>query len=392
MVVTYMLGVGGAIGFFQGSAAKLLEDIDVLKPTFFPSVPRLLNRVYDRVNAAVELKGGISATLFSMACESKKASLRDGYITHWLWDRLVFGKVKARLGGRVKAIVTASAPISPEVLDFLRYAFCCEVHEAYGQTESSGGSTLTSIGDYESGHVGAPFPCNEIKLVDVPEMNYTSKDKPFPRGEICFRGNNVFLGYFNNEEKTKEALDENGWLHSGDVGLWDEKGRLKVIDRKKNIFKLAQGEYIAPEKIENVYCKGKYVAQAYVHGDSLKAFLIAVVIPDEEVLAPYCRSNNIPGNSLKEWSQDPKIKELILQDMLKVGKELGLKSFEQVKDIHLDHSLFSVENNLLTPTFKLKRAQVKELYQPQITELTDKVQKSEEEKEKKQNLAEEKKS
>jgi len=112
--MTYCLGVGATIGFFQGNVLKLLDDISVLKPTFFPSVPRLLNRIYDKVNAAVELKGGISAYLFNMAVDSKKAGLRDGYLTHWLWDRLVFSSVRERLGGRVQSIITGSAPISPQ--------------------------------------------------------------------------------------------------------------------------------------------------------------------------------------------------------------------------------------------------------------------------------------
>jgi long-chain acyl-CoA synthetase len=391
MVMTYCLGVGAAIGFYQGSATKLLDDIDQLKPTIFPSVPRLLNRIYDKIMAAVELKGGLSALLFNMAYESKKQSLKNGYITHWLWDRLVFSSVQARLGGRVKAMVTGSAPISPEVMDFLRVAFVCEVYEAYGQTESCGGTTMTITGDYDSGHVGTPFPCNEIKLVDVPEMNYTSKDQPYPRGEICYRGHNIFLGYFNNKEKTDEALDKNGWLHSGDIGMWDEKGRLKIIDRKKNIFKLAQGEYIAPEKIENIYQKSKYVAQAFVYGDSLKAFLVAVIVPDEEIVIPYAQANGISGSNFVEYLQDPKLKEVILQDMVKVGKDLGLKSFEQVKEVYLTNDTFTVDNNLLTPTFKLKRPQAKEYFAGQINRMIEAVQKIEEEKERKQYLAEEKK-
>jgi len=391
MVMTYVLGVGGAVGFFQGSALKLLDDLDQLKPTIFPSVPRLLNRIYDKVQSSVEAKGGMSASLFKSAVKAKTAGLRNGHLTHWLWDRLVFSKVKARLGGRVKAIFTGSAPIAPEVLDFLRLAFICEVYEGYGQTESCGGSSVTLTGDYESGNVGTPIPSCEIKLVDVPEMNYTSNDKPYPRGEICYRGPSIFSGYYKNEEKTKEAIDENGWLHSGDIGLWDEKGRLKIIDRKKNIFKLAQGEYIAPEKIENVYAKGKFVAQAFVYGDSLKAFLVAIIIPDEEVLVPWAKHQGIAGNSLADLIKDPKVKDAILKDMVKVGKDLGLKSFEQVKDIHLDSTLFSVENNLLTPTFKLKRPQAKEHYQAQLNEMIERVQAQEEEKEKKQNLAEEQK-
>jgi len=131
MVVTYLLGVGGAIGFFQGSPLKLLDDLAALKPTIFPSVPRLLNRIYSKITDTVEATGGLSATLFNMALNSKKEGLKNGHITHWIWDKLVFSKTKARLGGRVRAIITASAPISPEVLDFLRIAFCCEVFEAY---------------------------------------------------------------------------------------------------------------------------------------------------------------------------------------------------------------------------------------------------------------------
>jgi len=114
MVMTYCLGVGACVGFYQGSPLKLLEDLDALKPTIFPSVPRLLNRIYDKINAAVEAKGGISKMLFTMAVDSKRAGLRNGHLNHWLWDRLVFGAVKARLGGRVRCIVTGAAPISPE--------------------------------------------------------------------------------------------------------------------------------------------------------------------------------------------------------------------------------------------------------------------------------------
>ena len=168
------------------------------------------------------------------------------------------------------------------LLLFVRY-----VLEGYGQTESTAGLSLTDIYDTQSGHVGVPFPTCEVKLVDVPSMNYTSNDKPYPRGEICCRGHNVFKEYFKEPEKTREAIDEDGWLHTGDVGMWDNKGRLVVIDRVKNIFKLAQGEYIAPERIENVYAKHDAVAQAFVHGDSLQSALVGVIVPDHDVIHRY---------------------------------------------------------------------------------------------------------
>lgn len=137
------------------------------------------------------------------------------------------------MGGRVRFMISGSAPLSPEVMEFLRISFACEVLEGYGQTETSAGATITEVGDYSIGHVGVPFPCNDVKLVDVPEMNYRSTDQPFPRGEICFRGHNCFREYYKSPDKTEETVDKDGWIHSGDIGMWDAQGRLKIIDRKK---------------------------------------------------------------------------------------------------------------------------------------------------------------
>lgn len=364
-VQVFLLGCGARIGFYSGDTNKLLEDIAILKPTFFPSVPRLLNRIYDKVLAGVNEKGGIAKFLFETAYNSKKQYLREGYLTHWLWDRVVFSAIRQKLGGRVKGIITGSAPINPDVMDFLRICFSCDVYEGYGQTESTAGSTLTIKNDLRPGHVGPPLPCNDIKLVDVPEMGYTSADKPYPRGEVCFRGYNVFKGYYKQPDKTTEALDEDGWLHSGDIGLWDEQGCLRIIDRKKNIFKLAQGEYLAPEKIENIFCKNSFVAQAFVHGDSLKHYCIAVIVPDEEALTAWCGTNGITG-TFPEICQNPKVKEHLLAEICTTGRESGLKSFELPKNIFVSPISFSVENDILTPTFKLKRNQAKKAYEKEI--------------------------
>jgi len=222
--------------------------------------------------------------------------------------------------------------------------------------------------------VGVPLICGEIKLVDVPEMGYTSKDVvngiPAPRGEIWARGSMIFAGYYRDEERTREALQD-GWLLSGDVGMWQPDGQLKIIDRKKNIFKLAQGEYIAPEKIENVYGRAKYIAQVYVHGDSLQTYLVAVVVPDEEGLREWAKNNKIAvaGSGLAPLLALPQVKPLIFAEMQATAKAAKLHGFEQVRAIYLHNDLFSAQNGILTPTFKLKREYARKLFAKEIEAL-----------------------
>jgi len=181
-----------------------------------------------------------------------------GKVTHWLWDKLVFNKVRALLGGNIRMMVTGSAPISSEVLDFLKVAFCCVIPEGYGLTESNAGSFVTFADDPESGHVGTPTQCTKCRLRAITEKSYFHTDKPYPRGEICMWSSTIMQGYFKEPEKTREVLSEDGWFKTGDVGCVLESGALKIIDRAKNIFKLSQGEYIAPEKLENVYIQSDW--------------------------------------------------------------------------------------------------------------------------------------
>uniref|UniRef100_A0A3P8VP48 Long-chain-fatty-acid--CoA ligase n=1 Tax=Cynoglossus semilaevis TaxID=244447 RepID=A0A3P8VP48_CYNSE len=369
VVQTVMYGAGGRVGFFQGDIRLLPDDMKTLQPTIFPVVPRLLNRVYDKVQSGAS--SAFKKWLLNFAVERKYAEVREGIIRkNSLWDKLIFHKVQASLGGHVRVMVTGAAPISPTVLNFLRAALGCQIFEGYGQTECTAGCTFTTSGDATSGHVGVPLPCNVVKLVDVEEMNYFASNG---EGEVCIKGLNVFKGYLKDPEKTAEALDKDGWLHTGDIGKWLPSGVLKIIDRKKNIFKLAQGEYIAPEKIENVYVRSGPVAQVFVHGDSLQSCLVAVVVPDPDVLPDFAKSLGCQG-SIEELCKRTEIKKAILSDMTKLGREAGLKSFEQVKDAHLHPEQFTIENGLLTPTLKAKRAELKALFQPQIEKMYANIQ------------------
>ncbi|KAG0361497.1 hypothetical protein BC939DRAFT_442872 [Gamsiella multidivaricata] len=361
-----MISGAARIGYYQGDTLKLLDDVAVLQPTIFVSVPRLFNRIYDKVLAGVKAKGGIAAFLFNRAYAAKKANLRRGILEHALWDRLVFGAIRARLGGKVKHIVSGSAPISPDVIDFLRICFSADVYEGYGQTEQAAGLSMSYKGDLTPGQVGPPQLCVEVKLKDIPAMNYTSQDKPFSRGEIMLRGNSVFKGYYKAPKQTEETLETDGWASTGDVGQWDDRGRLVLIDRVKNIFKLAQGEYIAPEKIESILDKHPLVAQVFVYGHSLKATLVGIVVPDAETLKLWANENALKDKSYEELCAVPLVKETLLKELAAFGRESDLKGFEILKNIHVTSEQFSIENDLLTPTFKLKRHTAKERYEVEI--------------------------
>ncbi|XP_036791739.1 long-chain-fatty-acid--CoA ligase 1 isoform X4 [Oncorhynchus mykiss] len=364
MIQVSMFCHGARVGFYQGDISLLMDDIKTLKPTFFPVVPRLLNRIYDKILGSVT--SPLRRAVLHYAVKRKQAELSSGVVrNNSLWDRLVFNRIQANLGGNLRFILTASAPISPTVLSFLRATLGCLIFEGYGQTECTAGCTFSMPGDWSAGHVGAPLPCAMVKLVDIPDMNYYAKNG---EGEICIRGHSVFRGYLKDEEKTAEALDSDGWLHSGDVGQWLLNGTLRIIDRKKHIFKLSQGEYIAPERIENVYMRCVPVLQVFVHGDSLKSHLIGIVVPDPEVFIDWVKERGIIG-SYKELCQHPDVKKAVLEDMTAVGKEAGLKSFEQLKDLHLHPEMFTVSNGLLTPTLKSRRVDIRRVFQEQITNM-----------------------
>ncbi|KRX18083.1 Long-chain-fatty-acid--CoA ligase 5 [Trichinella nelsoni] len=361
-----VLMLGGCVGYYSGDIRQITDDMKALKPTLFPIVPRLLNRIYDKVTTEVN-KNMFKKIIFELAMNSKMRDLEKSILRrNTLLDRLVFKKVREEIGGNVRIIVSGSAPASPAVLTFARAAFSCTVLEGYGQTECVAAACLTLEGDHVAGHVGPPSPSCIIKLVDVPDMNYFAKNN---QGEVCIKGPNVFHGYYKDPERTREALDEDGWLHTGDIGEWTSRGTLKLIDRKKNIFKLAQGEYIAPEKVENVYLKSKFVSQIFVHGDSLKSCLVGIVVPNIPLLEKHVSETLNLRQKPEELLKNAVVKRIILDDMLNEGKLANLCSFEQVKDIYLHGDAFSVENNLLTPTYKARRTEICKQFQERIAEM-----------------------
>ncbi|GHJ85609.1 hypothetical protein NliqN6_2011 [Naganishia liquefaciens] len=365
---------GGIIAYSTGDNLRLLEDAQIIKPDFFPSVPRVLNRLHQAVLAQAAA-GGLKGALLQKALTAKIEHFKQtGEVTHRVYDALVFRKVRALLGGNVKIITTGSAPISPDVLLTLKACFSCDVIEGYGLTETVGGITLNipfdTVGFKTAGH---PRPGVLIKLKDVPELNYTSDDKPYPRGEVLIGGPVRLKCYHKDPENTAKAIDEEGWFHTGDIGVIDDCGRLKIIDRVKNVMKLSQGEYVALEKVEGIYGLHPLFASFLVHGDSLQSYIVLIGVVDpvqasqyiQKVLGKNVQPTDLAG--MQKLLNDPKVRQHVLYELQMLAKKNGLNGFETVKGVWLEVEPFPA--HILTPTLKMKRKQAAEHYREQIDNL-----------------------
>uniref|UniRef100_A0A0G4ID64 AMP-dependent synthetase/ligase domain-containing protein n=1 Tax=Chromera velia CCMP2878 TaxID=1169474 RepID=A0A0G4ID64_9ALVE len=369
---------GMRIAFYSGDTTKIVDDIQLARPTVFFSVPRLYTRIYDRILSQAAAAGGIKKSLFDRALESKLTELRStGNFTHKLWDAIVFSKIKDVLGGRVRFLVTGSAPMAKEVQEVLKVCFCCPMMEAFGMTETACCGTATAALDPTTGHVGGVVPGILLKVKGIPEMGYSPNDRGengelMPRGELMVKGAAVFPGYFKEPEKTKEALDADGWLRTGDVCVINPNGSFKIIDRAKNIFKLAQGEYVAPEKIENIYIQCESVAQAFVTGYGTEKVLVCVVVPDEGYAKNWAKEKGLEGDAASLsalCATHGDLEAEVFKQIDAIGKARGLSGIEKAKAVRLYAEPFSVENDLLTATFKLKRHQANKTFKAQIDEM-----------------------
>ena len=377
MLCSFCICYGGQYGIYNGDVLKLKDDLAILKPNIFASVPRLYNKFYDKIKTGVDELTGMKSCLANKALNTKLANEKsDGSCTHWLYDKLVCSKFKEVLGGNVKFMVTASAPLGVDTMKYLKVAFCCPFLQGYGQTEGLGGSFVTDQRDptHASGHTGGPLPHNEFKLIDVPDMKYFSTDKDEqgksrPRGEICVRGPAIVPGYYKQPDKTAETIDKDGWLHSGDIGMiLPDTLALQVIDRKKNIFKLSQGEYIAPDKLENYFKTTKGVADMFVYGDSFKSCLVGIVVLDEDEIAQISQESGVSASNREAFCNDPKVNKLIMTRLDATAVTMKMKGFEKVRKIWIEPKTFQ-DHDLVTATFKLKRNVAQDHYKPIVEKL-----------------------
>lgn len=370
-----LLSVGAQIGFAQGDRKRIVSDLKALRPTVFCSVPQLLNRMYDGVKSEIEKRGRMVRSLFHWGMEMKKYRIEHGYNkSDWLFDTFLFGPIRKSIGlENVRIAISGSAPLSDEVKSFLQCLLNGVIVEGYGATETSGPATIELAGSRGKGTVGVPIPCCLLKLIDVPEMGYCATDRVFQGkaclgcGELCIKGYNVSSGYYKNDEASKASFDEEGFFRTGDIAVLLPNYEVKIIDRKKNIFKLSQGEYIAVEKLEAFYGSSPFVKQIFIYGDSLRNYLIGFVVPEESFVMEWAQSvPSYKGFSFRDICRSQLFHRQLSFEFQRIFEEKQLKGFERVTKFKVEPDAWTVEQDLVTPTFKLRRRKLRDKFQESI--------------------------
>uniref|UniRef100_A0A8C1N4G1 long-chain-fatty-acid--CoA ligase n=1 Tax=Cyprinus carpio TaxID=7962 RepID=A0A8C1N4G1_CYPCA len=358
-------------------------DISVLRPTLMAAVPVRLNlslsvslwafgeimdRIYKNLMLKVEEMSVFQRTLFLLAYNYKMEQLAMGYSTP-LCDKLVFQKVRALLGGRLRVLLSGGAPLSAVTQRFMNICFCCPVGQGYGLTETCGAGTISQLWDYSTGRVGAPLVCCEIQLKDWIEGGYRSTDRPCPRGEILVGGPNVTMGYYKNKQKNSEDffMDEKGqrWFCTGDIGEFHGDGCLKIIDRKKDLVKLQAGEYVSLGKVEAVLKNCPLVDNICAYANSDESYVIGFVVPNQKQLLALAERKRVRG-LWEELCNNPVIEEEVLRVITETALTAQLERFEIPWKIRLSVEPWTPENGLVTDAFKLKRKELKSHYQNDI--------------------------
>jgi long-chain acyl-CoA synthetase len=345
----------GSVTAVDGRIPKLVDNLAVVRPTIMAAVPRIFEKVYNKIVESSKQGHPIKQKIFELAVQTGKEVSRERQrgreptgllaIKARIADKLVFEKIKARFGGRVRYFISGSAPLSREIAEFF-HACGILILEGYGLTETSAASFVNRPSKFAFGTVGMPMPGTEVKL--APED-----------GEILIRSPGVMHGYHNLPEATAEALTTDGWLRTGDIGEVDARGFLRITDRKKDLIKTSGGKYIAPQAIEGkLKATCPYISQVIVHGDK-RNFVTALVTLDEEAITKWGRERGL-SRSYSELVAMPEVKQLLTPYFDEVNRTLA--KYETVKQFAVLPKDLSVDEGELTPSLKVKRKVVEKKY------------------------------
>jgi len=360
-----LLTVPLQIGFptaVDGRVDKIVENLAVVSPTFMGAAPRIFEKAYGRIVTMMNAEGGLKARLFDWAIGvGRQVSVMraDGVkasgllaVQHALADRLVLHKVRARFGGRIRFFISGSAALNRDVAAWFDAAGML-ILEGYGLTESSAASFVNRPDAYSFGSVGWVVPGTEVRIAQD--------------GEVLLKGPGIMAGYHNLPEASAESLDGDGWLHTGDIGNLDERGFLRITDRKKDLFKTSGGKNVAPSAIESIFmgvCP--YASALIVHGEG-RNFVSALVTLDPDAMAGWAAENTMSGLSYEELVGSPEVREMVQGYIDALNAQLN--PWERVKKFLILSRDLSIEDGDLTPSMKLKRRVVARKYKDELDSL-----------------------
>lgn len=337
-----IMGYGNPKTLSDASVRNCKGDIREFQPTILIGVPAVWESVKKGIVGKVNGGSFIVKNMFWGALSLKQTLLGTGLPGAGFLDAIVFKKLKEATGGRLRVAFSGGGPISQETVKFISYAVTPMI-SGYGLTETSAMGCIQDPMAWDPSALGDITGCIEIKLVDFADAGYFSTNNP-PQGEVWIRGPAVTEGYWDNEKETKEALTEDGWFKTGDIGEFNQNGHLKIIDRKKNLVKTLNGEYIAIEKLESTYKTASVVGNVCVYAASDKAKPIAIVVPVEPALQKLASENGIEGGSLEELAHNKKMKDVVLKELQKTGRGLGLQGIEIIEGIVLADEEWTPQN------------------------------------------------
>ena len=350
----YTLFHGGVTINYAESIDLVAANMGEVRPTVMLAVPRLYEKIYARVLENALQGSGLKRKIFFWAKEAgetwaeltlAKRPIPTGLaLRRAIADRLVFSKLRARTGGRIRFFVSGGAPLSADIAKFF-FAAGLPILEGYGLTESSPVITVNPVGAPRLGAVGKPIPGVEVRIAED--------------GEVLARGPNIMKGYYNKPEATREAVDADGWLHTGDIGELDPDGYLRITDRKKDIIVTAGGKNIAPQPIENLIKTNKFILNGVMIGDKQK-FPLMLIVPNPDALAGWAKERNLPTEDYATLLEHPDVVAKVEREVM--GNLRDLASYETPKKFILLKDDFTIESGELTPTMKVKRRVVEKKY------------------------------
>ncbi|GAA4534081.1 MULTISPECIES: AMP-dependent synthetase/ligase [Nonomuraea] len=349
-VVMIDIGTPTAI---DGRLDRIADNLGALQPSFMAAAPRIFEKIHNTVAATQQREGGAKLKIFNWARKTGVRVVRARQhgapiplttkIEYAIADRLVFSKLRARFGGRIRYFISGAAPLSQDIAEFFDAAGLT-ILEGYGLTESSAGSFLNRPANVKFGSVGQPLPGTEVRIADD--------------GEILIGGRGIMRGYHGLPEETAEAL-EDGWLHTGDIGELDDQGRLTITDRKKELIKTSGGKYVAPTHLEGrIKAACPYLSHVFVHGDR-RNFCTALMTLDMDVTRPWAEAQGLPTDP-EELRAHPRMREEVQKAVDQVNADQA--SYATIKKFSILSQDFAVETGELTPSLKVKRKAVEERY------------------------------